>query len=78
MAYIEDVFCRAEIADLDDRPTVDRLSPVRSHELGRTHVSFLPLYRGRLKVQARIGRDHRTRVPGEERLLQRADRMRSI
>jgi beta-galactosidase len=65
-AYIEDVFCRAEIVDLDDDmpPTVDRLSPVRSIELGRTYVSFLPLYRGRLKVQARIGRDDRTRVGG--------------
>lgn len=48
-AYVEDVFCRAEIANL--REQLD----------SRT---FPPRYRGRLAIQARIGRDHLARVKG--------------
>ena len=48
-AYIEDVFCQAEITNLKE-------------EMERK--TFPPQYKGLLKIKARIGRDNNTRVEG--------------
>ena len=48
-AFIEDVFCRATITNLKQQAD---------------STAFPPLYKGLLEIQARIGRDDRTRVRG--------------
>lgn len=48
-AYIEDVFCRAKITNLKQQAECQ---------------SFPPLHKGLLEIQARIGRDERTRIKG--------------
>mmetsp|Transcript_10319 Transcript_10319/g.18949 ORF Transcript_10319/g.18949 Transcript_10319/m.18949 type:complete len:766 (+) Transcript_10319:3-2300(+) len=48
-AFIEDVFCRGELVDIDQ---IDK-------------NTFRQDYKGLLKIQARIGRDHRTRMKGK-------------
>jgi hypothetical protein len=53
-AYIEDVFCIAEISS--NLNVVD--------DDGIASSAFSPIHDGRLSVQARIGRDDRTRVNG--------------
>ncbi|KAL3810384.1 hypothetical protein ACHAXA_002851 [Cyclostephanos tholiformis] len=62
-AYIEDVFCIAEISSI--LTPHGRDDDDDEGDFGNSSSSvFPPMYTGRLSVQARIGRDNRTRVSG--------------
>lgn len=63
-AYIEDVFCQAEITKFG--PIKHKTeSPYHDSVFGRTYSTYRTLNKGRLKIQARIGRDDRTRISGK-------------
>jgi hypothetical protein len=63
-AYIEDVFCQAEITKFGiiNHKTE---SPYQDYNFERTYSTYQTLNKGRLKIQARIGRDDRTRISGK-------------
>lgn len=63
-AYIEDVFCQAAITKFGSFKD-KKESPYHDYEFGRTYSTYRPINKGRLKIQARIGRDDRTRISGK-------------
>jgi len=63
-AYIEDVFCQAEITKFGSIKNKTE-SPYHDYEFERTYTTYRTLNKGRLKIQAKIGRDDRTRISGK-------------
>lgn len=63
-AYIEDVFCQAEITKFGSLINKTE-SPYHDYEFGRTYSTYRTLNKGRLKIQAKIGRDDRTCISGK-------------